>query len=80
GKLICRCEQISEGEVIDVISRPAGATTVKGVKKRCRPGMGKCQGGFCEPLILDILAKELNCNKLDVNYDQLGTPILVDEK
>lgn len=59
GHIVCRCEQITEGEVLDAIHRPAGARTIKGVKKRCRPGMGRCQGGFCEPLITEILCREL---------------------
>ncbi len=59
GHIVCRCEQITEGEVLDAIHRPAGARTLKGVKKRCRPGMGRCQGGFCEPLITEILCREL---------------------
>ncbi len=59
GRIVCRCEQITEGEVLDAIHRPAGARTIKGVKKRCRPGMGRCQGGFCEPLITEILCREL---------------------
>ncbi|MBR1724916.1 MAG: NAD(P)/FAD-dependent oxidoreductase, partial [Ruminococcus sp.] len=59
GRMICRCEQISEGEIVDCIRRPCGARTVKGVKKRVRPGMGRCQGGFCEPKVLEILAREL---------------------
>lgn len=59
GHIVCRCEQITEGEVLDAIRRPAGARTIKGVKKRCRPGMGRCQGGFCEPLITEILCREL---------------------
>lgn len=59
GRMICRCEQITEGEVLDAIHRPAGARTLKGIKKRCRPGMGRCQGGFCEPLVTEILCREL---------------------
>lgn len=59
GRMICRCEQITEGEVLDAIHRPAGARSLKGVKKRCRPGMGRCQGGFCEPLVTEILCREL---------------------
>lgn len=59
GRMVCRCEQITEGEVLDVIRRPAGARSINGVKKRCRPGMGRCQGGFCEPLITEILHREL---------------------
>lgn len=66
GKIVCRCENITEGEVIDAINRSCGATTIKGVKKRVRPGFGKCQGGFCESLVVDILARELNINKTDI--------------
>lgn len=69
GKIICRCEEISEGEIRDCIRRPCGATTVKGVKKRVRPGMGRCQGGFCEPKVVSILADELQCSPLDVVLD-----------
>lgn len=60
GKIICRCENITEGEIIDVIKRKAGATTVDGVKRRARPGSGRCQGGFCSPRVMEILARELN--------------------
>lgn len=68
GRMICRCEKISEGEIIDVIHRSNGATTVDGVKKRCRPGMGACQGGFCENEIVKILARELNKNIDEIEY------------
>lgn len=67
--MICRCEQISEGEILDAIRRPAGARTVKGVKKRARPGMGRCQGGFCEPRVVEILARELGISPDEVTYD-----------
>lgn len=60
GHIICRCEQISEGEILDAIHRPAGARTIKGIRKRCRPGMGRCQGGFCEPLVTELLCRELS--------------------
>ena len=79
GHIICRCEGISEGEVVDCIRRNAGARTVKGVKKRCRPGFGKCQGGFCEPLVVEILARELNLNPLKVRYDSKESYILQSE-
>ena len=69
GKVICRCETITEGEILDVIHRSAGATTVKSVKKRCRAGMGRCQGGFCSPRVVEILARELGCEMDDVMYD-----------
>lgn len=79
GRIVCRCESISEGEVIDAIHRNAGATTIKGVKKRCRPGFGKCQGGFCEPLILQILARELNKDPMSIRYDSDDAYILQSE-
>lgn len=79
GKIICRCEQISEGEILDCIRRPCGAKTVKGIKKRARPGMGRCQGGFCEPKIVHILAAELGISPLDVVYDSEKSNILESE-
>lgn len=79
GKMICRCEQVSLGEVIDCIKRNCGATTIKGVKKRCRPGFGKCQGGFCEPLIIDALCKTLGKNPLDIRYGNKDSYILQEE-
>ena len=79
GHIVCRCEAISEGEVIDAIHRNAGAKTIKGVKKRCRPGFGKCQGGFCEPLILQILARELNKDPMSIRYDSNDSYILDSE-
>ena len=79
GRIICRCEQISEGEIIDCIRRVCGARTVKGVKKRVRPGMGRCQGGFCEPLVLNILARELGISPLDVVLDSKDSNILESE-
>lgn len=66
ARIICRCENISEQEIIDCIHRPAGATSIKGVKKRVRPGMGRCQGGFCESRVLAILARELGVSVMDV--------------
>ena len=59
GKIICRCETITEGEIIDAIKAPAGARDVDGVKRRTRAGMGRCQGGFCGSKVVEILAKEL---------------------
>ena len=59
ANIICRCETISEKEIVDAIHAPVGANTVDGVKFRCRPGMGRCQGGFCRPRVIDILSREL---------------------
>lgn len=76
GRIICRCESITEGEIVDSIHREAGATTVKGVKKRTRAGMGRCQGGFCSPRVVEILARELNKDLLDIKLDSLDSYIL----
>lgn len=59
GRIICRCETITEGEIVDSIHSPCGAKTVDGVKRRTRAGMGRCQGGFCGPKVAAILAREL---------------------
>ena len=59
GKIVCRCEMISEGEILDAIHRNPGALDVDGVKRRTRSGMGRCQGGFCGPYVMELLSKEL---------------------
>ena len=79
GKIVCRCEQISEGEIADCIHAVCGARSVKAVKKRVRPGMGRCQGGFCEPRVVDILARELKISPLDVVLDSKKSNILKGE-
>ena len=79
GKIICRCEEVSEGEIIDAIHRNCGARTVKGLKKRLRTGFGKCQGGFCQSLILKILARELKCDMKDITLKGEKSYILLKE-
>ena len=59
GSIVCRCETISEGEIVDAIRRPLGAKTLDGVKRRTRAGMRRCQAGFCSPRTMEILAREL---------------------
>ena len=59
GRIVCRCETITEGEILDAIHAPAGARDVDGVKRRTRAGMGRCQGGFCGSKVVELLAKEL---------------------
>ena len=76
ANIICRCEKITEGEIIDVIHRNCGATTIKGVKKRVRPGFGKCQGGFCEAHVLKILARELGVDPETIVYGKEKAYIL----
>jgi len=60
GQIICRCELITEGEIVDAIHSPIPATTIDAVKRRTRAGMGRCQGGFCGPRVLEIIARELD--------------------
>ena len=60
GRVICRCEGITEGEIIDAIKAPCGARDVDAVKRRTRAGMGRCQGGFCSSKVVDILSRELD--------------------
>jgi len=57
GHVVCRCETVTEGEIVEAIRR--GATTLDGIKFRTRAGMGRCQGGFCTPRVAKILAREL---------------------
>ncbi|SFB71214.1 NAD(P)/FAD-dependent oxidoreductase [Butyrivibrio sp. YAB3001] len=59
GTIVCRCESITEGEILDAIHRPLGARSLDGVKRRTRAGMGRCQAGFCSPRTMDILSREL---------------------
>jgi glycerol-3-phosphate dehydrogenase len=79
GRVICRCENITEGEIVSSIHRKVGAKTVDGVKKRCRPGMGRCQGGFCGPRVQEILARELNVSLEEIVLDKKNSYILTGE-
>lgn len=76
GRIICRCENITEGEIVESINRPLGARTVDGVKRRCRPGCGRCQGGFCGPRVQEIIARETGKNIEDVVLDKKGSYII----
>ena len=66
GVMVCRCEEISKGEILDALRAPICVPTVDGVKKRVRPGMGRCQGGFCQPLVVKIIAEFLGVPPEDV--------------
>lgn len=67
GNIICRCEMISEGEILDAIHRPLGARSLDGVKRRTRAGMGRCQSGFCSPRTMEILAREVPMAMADIS-------------
>lgn len=79
GNIVCRCESITEGEIVDAINRSFGQISIDGVKRRCRPGMGRCQGGFCSPKVLDIIAREKNISKEDVNLDKKDSFVLLEK-
>lgn len=66
GNIICRCEMVTEGEILDAIHRPLGAKSLDGVKRRTRAGMGRCQAGFCSPRTMEILSRELNMDMREI--------------
>lgn len=77
GRIVCRCEEVTEGEIVEAIRRPLGARTLDGVKRRCRPGSGRCQGGFCGPRVLEILSRELGVPRESIDKDKEGSYILI---
>ena len=79
GRLICRCEVVTEAEIRAAIRRPVGARTVDGVKRRCRAGMGRCQGGFCAPRVVEILSEELGIPMTAVTKGGGASRMLVGE-
>jgi len=76
GKIICRCETVTEAEILDAIHRPVGAKTMVGTKLRTRAGAGRCQGAFCSLEILKILSRELKIDPIEVEYKHKGSPVL----
>ncbi|MBQ8802312.1 MAG: NAD(P)/FAD-dependent oxidoreductase [Tyzzerella sp.] len=77
GNIICRCEMISEGEILDAIHRPLGARSLDGVKRRTRAGMGRCQAGFCSPRTMEILERELPLTMYDIGKNGTGSAIVI---
>jgi len=77
GRIVCRCEVVTEAEIRDAIRRPVGARSIDGVKRRTRAGMGRCQGGFCSPRVLEILVEELKCDPTDVTKSGGASNLLV---
>jgi glycerol-3-phosphate dehydrogenase len=76
GQIICRCETVTKGEILDAIREPVGARTVNAVKRRVRPGAGRCQGGFCEPKVVSILAEELGIEENEVCLESAKSKLL----
>lgn len=77
GNIICRCEMITEGEIIDAIRRPLGAKSLDGVKRRTRAGMGRCQAGFCSPRTMEILARERGVSQSEITKSGGNSRIIV---
>ncbi|MFI3174469.1 MAG: NAD(P)/FAD-dependent oxidoreductase [Bacillota bacterium] len=77
GTIVCRCEMVTEGEIIDAIRRPLGAKSLDGVKRRTRAGMGRCQAGFCSPKTMEIIARELQIPIEEVTKSGGNSKIIV---
>lgn len=76
ANVICRCELVTEGEILDAVRRPLGATTLDGIKRRTRAGMGRCQSGFCSPKVVEILARELGEDSSQIKKAGNGSTVL----
>lgn len=76
GEIICRCEEVSKGEIIDALNSPLKVATIDGIKRRVRPGMGRCQGGFCSPLVAKIIAEHEGVEIEDVLKGDEGSVIV----
>ena len=79
GRVICRCETITEGEIVDAIHSPIPPCSIDGIKRRAGSGLGRCQGGFCGPRVLDIMAREMKVSPMDILQDKDGSFILMNE-
>ena len=76
GRVICRCETVTEGEILEALHGPIPPVSVDGVKRRVNAGMGRCQGGFCGPRVVDILSRELHKSPGEIVQDQAGSWLL----
>lgn len=80
GTIVCRCEGVSEGEIIDAVTRTLGAVSLDGIKRRVRAGMGRCQAGFCTPRTMEILARERGIEMEDVCKNSPGSEMLMGDR
>ena len=76
GRVVCRCETITEGEIVAALHSPIPPRSINGVKRRCNAGMGRCHGGFCGPRVQEIIARELGIDQAEVLLEQAGSTIL----
>ena len=72
GRVICRCETVTEGEIVEALHRPIVPTSIDAIKRRCNAGMGRCQGGFCGPRVLELISRTRGIDPLDVLQDKAG--------
>jgi len=80
GHIVCRCEKITEGEIMDAFNSPLPPTTLDAIKRRCHAGMGRCQGGFCSPKTIALIAERFGIDPLCVLKDRKGSYVLTGEK
>lgn len=79
GRVICRCESVTEGEIVAALRSPIPPVSINGVKRRVGAGMGRCQGGFCSPRVHELIVRELGIPWLEVCLEEPGSEILVEE-
>lgn len=79
GRVVCRCETVTEGEILAALRAPIPPTTIHGVKRRVGTGMGRCQGGFCTPKVHELLVRELGLDWLEVCLEEPGSELLAYE-
>ncbi|MBR7060870.1 MAG: NAD(P)/FAD-dependent oxidoreductase, partial [Eubacterium sp.] len=79
GRVVCRCETITEGEILSALESPIPPVSLDGIKRRAGTGMGRCQGGFCGPKVLEIMAKYKKCAPEEILQDDCGSYILTGE-
>ncbi|KON31780.1 MAG: hypothetical protein AC479_08300 [miscellaneous Crenarchaeota group-6 archaeon AD8-1] len=77
GEIVCRCEHVSKREVMDALNNTFSSRTISAVKYRTRAGMGRCNGGFCLPKIVDILQREFGILPEKINLKNLDSPLFV---
>ncbi len=77
GQIVCNCEKVTLGEILDVLSRSCPPHSIKALKRRTRAGYGRCQGGFCQPRVTMLLAKYYGVSPLEINYDGEFSPVLL---
>ena len=80
GSIVCRCEGVSEGEIVDAITRTLGARSLDGIKRRVRQGMGRCQAGFCTPRTMEILSRKTGIPMEQICKNAPGSEMLTGEK